>query len=176
MSVLCVARSSSHSFSKGPASSITLVANYGVQGDAHAGQAVQHRTLQQTGAPNLRQVHLIASETSSLAGLAVGKDISPGDLGENISTAGIDLFSLGKGTKLHFVGADGAEGPVISLTGFREPGPLFDWFHEGLREKFISAVGRQAGVMAVVQRGGDVKPGMKITVERPAVHQPLESV
>ncbi|EAS36189.2 MOSC domain-containing protein [Coccidioides immitis RS] len=188
MSVLSVSLSSTHSFSKPPVPSITLLPNLGVQGDAHAGTTVQHLSRKHIQPPplNLRQVHLIHAEVLSQASASTDIPLKPGQLGENITTTGINLLSLGKGTKLRFVGEekpdDHDDAPVVMVTGLRNPCPQIDKFQAGLKEKFVvrdaqrKIVQRKAGIMGVVEVGGEVKPGMRIVVEKPAVHEPLECV
>ncbi|OJD16995.1 hypothetical protein AJ78_02884 [Emergomyces pasteurianus Ep9510] len=198
MSVLNVNRSASHSFSKPSVSSITLIPNLGVEHDAHAGATVKHRSRLHINPPppNLRQVHLIHSEILSSASSG-DVMILPGELGENITTTGIDLLALGRGTKLRFVsgiapvvgdGVDVNAAPAaaavaeVTVTGLRNPCPQIDRFRKGLKEKFLvrdgdgQIIGRRAGIMGVVEQGGEVRPGMKILVEKPAVHEPLECV
>ncbi|KAK2779917.1 hypothetical protein FQN52_002315 [Onygenales sp. PD_12] len=194
MSVLSVSLSPTHSFSKSPVSSITLIPNLGVQGDAHAGETVQHlsRLHIKPPPPNLRQVHLIHSEllaSVSTSAETTGKPLQPGDLGENITTTGLDLLALGKGTKLRFVVDDGKDDDdddgsvaVVEVQGLRNPCPQIDKFQKGLKEKFVvrdanrAVVGRLAGVMGTVEAGGDIRAGMRIVVENPAVYQKLECV
>ncbi|PGH08491.1 hypothetical protein AJ79_05980 [Helicocarpus griseus UAMH5409] len=189
MSVLGVSLSPSHSFSKTPTPSISLLPNLGVKGDAHAGATVQHRPHQSLSPPrpNLRQVHLMQSEILASVGTeAIGKPMKPGELGENITTTGVDLLSLGKGAKLRFIdpaaGAGDDAVATIQVTGLRDAGPQIDKFRTGLREKFVvrdgdrGVVGRRAGIMGIVESGGEVKPGMKIVVEQAPVYQKLECV
>ncbi|EEH04596.1 MOSC domain-containing protein [Histoplasma capsulatum G186AR] len=199
MSVLSVHASATHSFSKPRVPSITLLPGLGVRGDAHAGATVQHRSRLHISPPppNLRQVHLMHVEILDAAGDdggdggdggSGGGKLRPGDLGENITTRGIDLLSLGKGTRLRFVGGgeeeeggdgDGAE---VVVTGLRNPCPQINRFRSGLVEKFVvrgpdgRIVARKAGVMGIVERGGVVRPGMRILVERPPVYEALECV
>ncbi|KAF3481379.1 MOSC protein [Arthroderma uncinatum] len=180
MSVVSVSLSGSHDFSKTPASTITLVPNLGVKGDAHFGETVQHRSRLHIKPPpvNLRQVHLMPNE--ALTGVA----LKPGQLGENVTTAGIDLLSLSKGAKLRFVdrNADTADGPVVAVTGLRNPCPQIDKFRSGLKEHFVvrdadrAIVDRKAGIMGIVEVGGDIRAGMKIVVEEPAVFERMECV
>ncbi len=115
--VLAVARDGEHRFGKPVCEAITLVAGLGVAGDAHGGATVQHRSrLTKTpGAANLRQVHLIHAELfdeMARAGFAVG----PGALGENVTTVGIDLLGLARGTRLRL-----GEDALIEVTGLRNP-------------------------------------------------------
>lgn len=159
--------------------------------------------------PNLRQVHLIQSELFaeflSLAGVATGGggggdntdttttattsmkqyDVRPGDLGENITTAGIDLLALGRGTRLVFVDDDDGEehdGALVIVKGLRNPCWQIDKFRKGLQDRCVvrdeerRIVGRKAGVMGVVAVGGVVRAGMRIVVEAPDEHLPLECV
>ncbi|KAM5440591.1 hypothetical protein McanMca71_004666 [Microsporum canis] len=180
MSVLSVSVSGGHDFSKTPASNITLVQNLGVKGDAHFGTHVQHRSRLHIKPPpqNLRQVHLMPYEILSAVG------VQPGQLGENVTTKGVDLLTLGKGTKLRFVDRNSstANGPVVTVTGLRNPCPQIDKFRNGLQEHFVvrdanrAIVDRKAGIMGVVEAGGDIRPGMTIVVEPPAVFERLECV
>ncbi len=188
--VVAVSRDQTHRFSKVPVEAITLVAGIGVLGDAHAGTLVQHRyaARKDPNQPNLRQVHLIQSELFAEA-RDRGFDIGPGDLGENVTTAGIDLLALPTGTLLDLGGA------VVRLTGLRNPCVLINRFRPGLLKVTLSRedgtplgravpddaqgsrVIRKAGVMSVVERGGEVEPGALITVTLPdGPHVPMEPV
>jgi MOSC domain-containing protein YiiM len=167
-----------HHFSKTPALSIRLLAGLGVEGDGHMGATVQHRydRRRDPTRPNLRQVHLIPSELfDELHGK--GFAIAAGDLGENITTSGIDLATLPGSTRLHL----GAVA-VIELTGLREPCALMDKFQKGLKAATLDrnvdgGLFYKAGVMAVVLADGDVSPGDAIRIERPAgPSQPLQPV
>lgn len=112
--------------------------------------------------------------------------LRPGDLGENITTSGVDLKALGRGTKLRFVPAAGGTGsgpgPTVVVTGLRNPCPQIDKFRAGLKEKMLvrdasrTIVGRLAGVMATVESGGVITPGMKIVVEKAGTFAALECV
>jgi MOSC domain-containing protein YiiM len=183
--VVAVSRDESHGFSKVPAESITLVAGLGVLGDAHAGTLVQHRSRvrRDPNQPNLRQVHLLQAEVFDDA-RAMGFELGPGDLGENVLTADLDLLGLPTGTLLNF------GGPVVRLTGLRNPCAQINTFRPGLLKVVLSRtdgtptdepapstaspecttapVIRRAGVMAVVERGGEVVRGQPITVTLPA--------
>ena len=185
MSVLSVSLSKTHDFSKEQISSIILVKGLGVQGDCHAGTTVQHRSrLHIKPAPlNLRQVHLMQYETLKQY------DLKPSDIGENITTHGIDLLALSKGTKLHFLPAGSGSNlkaagshPVVTITGLRNPCSQIEKFRKGLQEKFIvrdvnrNIVARKAGVMSVVEVSGKVETGMKLVVEKPANFAALECV
>lgn len=172
-----VAARRGHHFSKTPALEIELVAGHGVRGDGHYGTTVQHRydRRRRPDAANLRQVHLIASET--LAGArAAGFDVEPGDLGENLLTCGLDLFALPRATRLRIGDAE------IEVTGLRSPCVLIDRFRAGLKDHFIERgqAGERLlriGVMAIVTRGGVVRPGDPFDVVLPpAPHAVLEPV
>jgi MOSC domain-containing protein YiiM len=172
-SVVAVAIDAKHRFSKTPRLSVILTTGHGVEGDAHYGQFVRHRYLarRKPRAPNLRQVHLIPSELFDALRKS-GFDVSPGDLGENITTAGLDLETLPLNTELH-MGAS----VNIRLTGLRTPCILIDRFKLGLKGQLLGATPNppfRAGVMAVVSEGGEVSPGDPIRAilpERP--HLPL---
>lgn len=182
-----VSRDAGHRFSKQPVESIELVEGLGVAGDAHAGHTVQHlsRLRREPEAPNLRQVHLVAQEFLAEAA-EHGYAVEPGDLGENVLTAGLDLLSLPQGTLLSFgdpdEDADDLAGAAIEVTGLRNPCRQIDRFRAGLLRVALDrmpdgTVLRKVGIMAVVTRGGTVRPGMEINVCRPAApHRPLEPV
>jgi MOSC domain-containing protein YiiM len=164
--------------SKAARASIRLLLGLGVKGDAHAGATVQHRSrLKRTpGAPNLRQVHLLHAELhDELA--AAGFAVAPGELGENVTTRGVDLLALPAGTRLRL-----GEDAVVELTGLRNPCAQLDGLQPGLMAATLErdATGqlvRKAGVMAIVVAGGDVRPGDAIAVQfPPTAHRPLEPV
>lgn len=177
-SVVAVARSSVHALSKALEASIRLVSGLGVEGDAHSGVSVQHRSrvARDPSQPNLRQVHLIHSELHTELKRR-GFDVSPGDMGENITTLGIDLLSLPAGTRL----AIGGEA-VIEVTGLRNPCRQLDDFRPGLMAAVLDrdANGhliRKAGIMGIVLSGGIIAPGDDIRVIPPAApHHPLQVV
>ena len=172
-SVVAVAIDAKHRFSKTPRLSVILTTGHGVEGDAHYGQFVRHRYLarRKPRAPNLRQVHLIPSELFDALRKS-GFDVSPGDLGENITTAGLDLETLPLNTQLRI-----GTSANIRLTGLRTPCVLIDRFKSGLKSRLLAETPNppfRAGVMAVVSEGGEVSPGDPIHAilpERP--HLPL---
>ena len=176
--VLAVHRSSSHSFSKFAEDSIELVAGLGVRGDAHAGATVKHRSrvARDPSQPNLRQVHLLHAELFDEL-VAAGFAVFPGDLGENLTTRGVDLLSLPTGSRLRL-----GDHAIVEVTGLRNPCSQIDRFQRGLMAAVLDrdAQGqliRKAGVMAVVLRGGDVRPGDAVAVELPSgPRRPLEPV
>jgi MOSC domain-containing protein YiiM len=173
--VLAVHRSASHSFSKYAEDAILLVAGLGVEGDAHAGVTVKHRSrvARDPSQPNLRQVHLMHAE---LFDELVGRDhaVFPGEMGENVTTRGIDLLALPTGARLRL-----GRSAVVEVTGLRNPCSQIDRFQPGLTAAVLDrdAQGqlvRKAGVMAIVLEGGEVRAGDGIEVALPpAPHQPL---
>jgi MOSC domain-containing protein YiiM len=167
--VVAVHRSSTHSFSKFSEDAITLVPGLGVQGDAHSGATVKHRSRvrRDPSQPNLRQVHLLQAELFDEL-MARGHPVWPGEMGENITTRGIDLLALPTGTRLR-IGVQA----VVELTGLRNPCSQMDKFQPGLMGAVLDRdadgeLVRKAGVMAVVVEGGEVKAGDGIEVHRPA--------
>lgn len=164
-------RSSSGSFSKSYTPSIQLVANHGVKGDFHAGKTVKQQDLARAspGAANLRQVHLINYELfQSLA--ADGYTIQPGELGENVTTYGLDLLSLPRDTYLYF--GEGDDMAIIRVTGLRDPGKGVEQHKSGLlsRVKYRTEDGtvvRRCGIMGVVAQSGVVNTGSGIRVVYP---------
>ena len=176
--VQAVSASERHTFSKRPLHVVRLVAGRGVEGDAHAGTTVKHRSRvrRDPAQPNLRQVHLIASELHAEL-REMGFDVSAGDMGENVTTRGLDLLSLPTGTRLQL----GSQA-VVEITGLRNPCVQLDRFAPGLMKAVLDhdAEGRlvrKAGVMGVVLEGGDVRPGDPISATFPAYpHRPLEVV
>jgi MOSC domain-containing protein YiiM len=173
--VVAVACAAEHDFSKRTVPAICLLEGIGVEGDAHAGAHVKHRSrlAKNAAAPNLRQVHLIQSELfDELRGF--GFDVVPAQIGENITTRGIDLPALPLGTVLR-IGPDAR----VQLTGLRTPCGQIDDFQPGLLKAVIArdAEGRpvlKSGVMGVVVAGGAVRPGDTITVELPT--EPFQSL
>jgi MOSC domain-containing protein YiiM len=173
-----VSRSAEYTFSKPNSESITLLAGLGVEGDVHQGVTVKHRSRvrRDPSQPNLRQVHLIHAELHDEL-RAAGFEVEPGQIGENLTTRGIDLLALPTGTRLHI----GAEA-VVEVTGLRNPCLQLDMFKRGLQKAVLDrdAEGnlvRKAGIMSVVLTGGEIRPGDTIRVELPAEpHTALEPV
>lgn len=176
--VQAVARHPAHAFSKPLALQVRLLAGLGVAGDAHCGATVKHRSrvARDPSQPNLRQLHLLHAELFDEL-RALGFAIAPGALGENVTTAGLDLLGLPRGARLHL-----GEAAVVEVTGLRNPCRQLDGFAPGLMAATLDrgAAGRlvrKAGIMAVVVEGGDVAPGDAIRVELPpGPHEPLEPV
>lgn len=176
--VVAVASSADHRFSKQTGPEIRLLEGLGVEGDAHCGRTVQHlsRVAVDPNQPNLRQVHLLPLEL--LAELeAKGFGVVPGDLGENVTTEGIDLIRMPRGTRLRL----GHEAEV-EISGLRNPCAQIEAFQAGMLAEVVGKnelgeIERRAGVMAVVLKGGIVRPGDKIAIELPPEpHVPLERV
>lgn len=175
--VVAVSCDTGHNFTKPNVDSIELIAGLGVKGDAHLGEIVQHlvRVREDPTKPNMRQVHLIHSELHDEL-KQQGFTVRPGDIGENITTRGIDLLSLPRGTRLH-VGSDA----VVEVTGLRTPCKQIERFQPGL----LAAVSQDAkgnvffksGVMGIVLKGGVVRAGDAIRAELPPEpHQRLGKV
>lgn len=166
--VIAVSKDDGHRFSKPVVDAVVLLEGLGVEGDAHAGRTVQHRSrmARDPSQPNLRQVHLIQSELfDTLVGS--GHHVEPGQLGENVTTRGIDLLALPTGTLLHL----GAEA-VVQLTGLRNPCQQINDFDPGLLREVLGrredgSVERRGGVMSVVVGGGTVRAGDPVLVELP---------
>jgi MOSC domain-containing protein YiiM len=177
-SVVAASLRAGHHFSKTPSLGIRLLTGLGVAGDAHMGETVKHRSRvrKDPTQPNLRQVHLIHAELFDEL-RANGFAVQPGDLGENITTLGIDLLALPSGTRLH-LGASA----VVELTGLRNPCIQLDRFQQGLMAATLDkdADGhliRKAGIMSIVISDGDVRPGDAIAVEMAAApHRALQPV
>lgn len=176
--IVALARDRAHRFSKRSRQSIRLIAGLGVEGDTHAGVTVQHlsRIAKDPTVPNLRQVHLIHAELfDELADK--GFTVTPGQLGENITTRGIDLLALSRGTRLRL----GNEA-VIEITGLRNPCHQINGIAPGLMDAMLDRAAdgslvRKCGVMAVVVEGGEVRVGDQLAVvETPAVHVALGPV
>jgi MOSC domain-containing protein YiiM len=167
-----------HTLRKPARLGIRLVEGLGVKGDAHAGATVKHRSRvrRDPTQPNLRQVHLIHAELHEEL-RAQGFDVGAGEMGENITTRGIDLLALPVGTRL-------ALGPqaVVEVTGLRNPCKQLEKLQPGLMAAVLDTdaegdLVRKAGVMAVVVAGGEVHPGDQIRVDLPAPpHRRLEPV
>ncbi|HZG03571.1 MAG TPA: MOSC domain-containing protein [Streptomyces sp.] len=176
--VTAVSSNGTYSFTKPNRDGITLLAGLGVEGDVHAGVTVRHRSrvAKDPTQPNLRQVHLMHQELFDEVGEA-GFDVRPGQLGENITTRGIDLLGLPTGTLLRI-----GDEAVVELTGLRNPCLQIENFRPGLLKQVVGRDGdgnvvRKAGVMSVVRTGGVVRPGDPIEVELPdGPHRPLERV
>jgi len=176
--IVAVSKSGKHTFSKPNQESIHLLAGLGVEGDAHMGETVKHRSRvkRDPTQPNLRQVHLIHSEFHDELN-ANGFHVFAGDMGENVTTRGIDILNLPIGTRLHL----GKEA-IVAITGLRNPCEQLDTFQNGLLKACVykdenGNIIRKAGVMSIVLVGGEVRSGDVIKVELPeGPYQPLQVV
>lgn len=176
--VIAVCTSPGHTMSKPATVSIRLLAGLGVEGDAHAGTTVKHRSrvAKDPNAPNLRQVHLLQSELFDDVARQ-GFTVKPGALGENITTAGVDLLSLPRGTLLRL----GATAEV-EITGLRNPCTQIDGLQQGLMEAVLErsperGLVRKAGIMSIVITGGEIRAGDSITITLPTLpHEALKPV
>ena len=176
--VVAVSRSAGHTVTKWNQVSVQLLAGLGIEGDAHLGVTVQHRSrvARDPSRPNLRQVHLLHAELhDELA--AAGFPLRAGQMGENITTRGIALLELPTGARLRL-----GETAIVEITGLRNPCTQLDGIQTGLmaatlRRDERGSLLRKAGVMGIVLVGGEVHPGDPIVAESPPwPHRPLEPV
>lgn len=176
--VISVSSSGSHTFSKATQPTIRLLAGLGIEGDAHMGVTVKHRSRVAVDPtqPNLRQVHLVHGELIDEL-QAAGFDVEPGTIGENVTTRGIDLLGLPTGARLRL-----GESAIVEVTGLRNPCVQLDNYQKGLTRAVLDRdengeLVRKAGIMAIVITGGDVMAGDAIVVELPPEpHRKLERV
>src|SRR5262245_56762852 len=176
--VVAVSRSATHTMAKSGEVSIRLVVGLGVEGDAHAGATVKHRSrvARDPTVPNLRQVHLIHSELHDEL-RAAGFTLASGQMGENVTTRGVDLLALPTGTRLRLSAT-----AIVEVTGLRNPCTQLDGIQPGLMAATLDrradgSLVRKAGVMSIVVSAGEVRPGDQIRVELPSgAHTPLEPV
>ena len=172
--VIAVAGSPTHTLSKPKAPSIRLLAGLGVAGDAHMGETVKHRSrvARDPTQPNLRQVHLIHAELFEEL-CEAGFDIAPGQMGENVTTSGVDLLGLPTGTLLRL-----GEAAVIEVTGLRNPCAQLDRIQPGLMKATLDRdpdgnLVRKAGIMGIVVAGGEIRPGDAVQIDLPPLpHTP----
>lgn len=170
--VIAVSRDDVHRFSKPVVDEVTLVEGWGIEGDAHAGTTVQHRSrvARDPSQPNLRQVHLLHAEVFDEVAEA-GFRVEPGQMGENVTTRGVDLLGLPTGTLLHL-----GDEACVRVTGLRNPCQQINGFEPGLLREVLGrdedgVVVRKGGVMSVVVTGGVVRTGDRIRVELPIGEQ-----
>ena len=172
--VIAVAQDRKHRFSKAVVPKIKLVEGLGVEGDAHCGETVKHRSRVgiDPKQPNLRQVHLFQAELFEEFAKK-GFSVVPADLGENITTRGIDLLTLPRGTVLRI--GNTAE---VEITGFRNPCAQIDTFMPGLLSAVLIRKSKQlirrTGIMGVVRTSGVVSRGNTIKIFLPA--EPYEAL
>jgi MOSC domain-containing protein YiiM len=176
--VTAVSLSERHTLTKPNADSIRLLAGIGVESDAHSGVTVKHRSrvARDPSQPNLRQVHLVHAELHD-ALREQGLAVSAGQMGENVTTRGVDLLGLPEGARLHL-----GDRAIVEVTGLRNPCAQLDRIQPGLMRATLErahdgSLVRKAGIMAVVLEGGEVRPGDPIRVELPPdPHRPLTPV
>lgn len=176
--VVSVHLSPSHTMRKSAAGAIDLISGIGVAGDAHAGVTVKHRSRVAVDPtrPNLRQVHLIHQELIDEL-VSQGFQVKPGLMGENVTTAGIDLLGLGAGARLHL-----GSSAIVEVTGLRNPCTQLNGLQQGLMQAVLERDSegrliRKAGIMGIVLAGGPVKAGDAIEVTLPdGPHLPLRPV
>jgi MOSC domain-containing protein YiiM len=176
--VTAVSSSGTHTMRKPNQTAVRLLTGLGVEGDAHLGVTVKHRSrvaIDPTK-PNLRQVHLIHAELHDEL-KSSGFNVEPGQMGENVTTRGLDLLDLPTGTRLRL-------GPtaVIEVTGLRNPCKQLDGIQNGLMAANLDRdadgnVIRKAGIMGIVLADGEVRPGDAVEVELPPEpREPLQPV
>ena len=176
--VVVVAKNGEHRFSKQIAAEVRVIAGMGIEGDAHQGITVKHRSrvAADPTQPNLRQVHLIHSELLEELHRK-GFKVQPADLGENITSEGVDLLALPRGSLLQI-----GENAVLEVTGLRNPCAQIERFQPGLLAAVLDRGPRgqvilKAGIMALARTGGLIRPGDAIDIELPPLpHLPLERV
>jgi MOSC domain-containing protein YiiM len=176
--VIAVSRSGGYLFTKPNQAEIRLVEGYGVEGDVHAGKLVKHRSrvARTPNVENLRQVHLMHDELHEEL-RAEGFDVAAGQLGENLTTHGIDVLNLPTGALLTL-----GDEAVVEVTGLRNPCVQIENFRAGLLKRLLQTdddgnVVRLAGIMSVVRHGGTVRPGDSVSVELPKLpHRRLDAV
>lgn len=177
-SVVAVCRDDGHRMSKPRADAIELATGQGVIGDAHAGATVQHRSrvAKDPSQPNLRQVHLLHAELLDEL-RDEGFDLEPGEIGENVTTRGIDLLGLPCGTRLRL-----GDEAVVEVTGLRNPCGQLEGVRAGLQKATLDrdasgGLVRKAGIMAIVIEDGTVRTGDEIAATLPfEPHRALEPV
>lgn len=175
--VIAVASDTAHNIVKPVREHIKLVAGWGVEGDAHAGITVQHRydKRRNPNAPNLRQVHLMHAELFDQAA-TLGLTVEPGEMGENITTRGIDILNLPRGTHLKIGDA------IIEVTGLRNPCKYLNQIAPGLLKACMAKHEDgtnfpQSGIMGVILEDGEVKAGDEIhIIAPPKPHERLKPV
>lgn len=176
--VVAVCRSPTHTMAKPSAGTIRLVEGLGVAGDAHQGVTVKHRSrvAKDPSVPNLRQVHLMHAELFDEL-RAAGFTVRPGQMGENVTTRGVDLLGLPTGALLHL-----GRHAVVEVTGLRNPCHQLNGLQAGLMDATLARdadgnLVRKAGIMGIVLSGGEVADGDRVEVELPSEpHRPLEPV
>jgi hypothetical protein len=175
--VSAVCSEGSHRFSKTPRFSVRLIEGHGIEGDAHASAFVRHRYLARRSPelPNIRQVHLLQAELFDDL-KTLGFDVGPGELGENITTQGLNLLGLPLGSRLRL-----GRAAVVEITGLRTPCGYIDKYQNGLKRQMIVRTNQgpkfRCGAMGIVKASGDVAAGDSITFEgAPEPWRPLPAI
>lgn len=168
MKVEAVSKSPTHTLIKKNEKQITLLKGLGVEGDAHQGLTVKHRSrvVKDPTTPNIRQVHLMPSELFEELAMKNIK-VNAGEMGENITTSGIDLLNLPKDSVLHIGSIS-----KVKITGLRNPCSQLNRINEGLLKAVLQKdedgnIVRKAGIMGVVLEGGEINVGDDIKIEFP---------
>ena len=166
--VTAVSRSATHTMTKANEGSIRLLAGLGVEGDAHHGVTVKHRSrvARDPSQPNLRQVHLIHAELHDELG-AAGFTVPAGLMGENVTTRGVDLLGLPTGARLCL-----GDTAVVEVTGLRNPCAQLDRLQPGLMAATLARdedgkLVRKAGVMGIVLADGRSGPATRSASSSP---------
>ena len=176
--VTAVSRSAKHTLVKSNQDSIRLIARARRRRRRALGR---HRQASLAGGarPEPAQsapsapVHAELHEELRRQGFAV----SAGQMGENVTTQGVDLLGLPTGARLHL-----GDVAVVEVTGLRNPCAQLDRIQPGLMAATLGRdahgnLVRKAGIMGVVIAGGEVRPGDPIRVELPPQpHRPLAPV
>lgn len=171
--VVAIASDTGHNFTKPVKDVITLIKGEGVKDDAHCGVTVQHLSDKRKtpDAPNLRQVHLMHAELfDELAEQGIA--VSAGQMGENITTQGVDILNLPLGTRLQFGDAKDVQSRVqIEITGLRSPCRKLTKIDPNLLKAVVAkdkgGAIVKSGIMSIVLTGGKVRAGDMITVILP---------
>ncbi|MDO8688162.1 MAG: MOSC domain-containing protein [Dehalococcoidales bacterium] len=142
--IIAVCKSKQKGTSKKPMTEGYLEPNYGLADDAHA-DCSSHR-----------QVSLMAIESINKM-RELGLDVGPGAFAENLTTEGIELFSLPIGTKVD-VGGE----VILEITQIgKECHTKCAIYHQ-----IGQCIMPQEGVFTRVIRGGLVKAGDEIRIEK----------
>lgn len=150
-----VCKNSSPGIPKHACTNIRLIADFGVEGDYHAGPFIRHRYLarKDPAARNHRQV-LLSDERIFRDVAQCGITLFPGQLGENILVSDIGLMLLPIGTQLQ-IGAS-----IIELTEIRQPCDQLNAIHPKLLECVMPDKNDpgtyNAGMFGVVLQSGDI--------------------
>jgi MOSC domain-containing protein YiiM len=141
----------SREFRKLPQAEGHLIADFGLEGDRHAGRP-------------LRQLSILNVETVTELREA-GMPVEPGVLGENVTVEGVPVMQLNDGTRMRIGEAE------VEITGDRPACKEL----LGVHKDALRAMLGRTGKMARVIRGGTVRPGDPIELigrsDADAVHE-----